>query len=427
MPGRIEVLGKHTDYAGGRSILCAVERGFVVVVAQRRDTVVRIVNAGGPHGGPEHTGASVEVDLASSTLHPATAPSTQHPGWYRYASTVVHRVARDFPNARRGADVSFASDLPPASGLSSSSALVVALFLAIDAANDLSRDATYRAGIPRCEALAQYLGAVENGRSFAPLETREAGSVAGVGTLGGSEDHTAILCCRAGVLSRYSFCPVRAEGVIPMPAGRTFVIAFSGVAAPKTASALPRYNELSLATLEIVRLWNDAARRNDATLADAVASATGGAEHIRSLVVAAQPIGFSVERLSDRLEQFLAESYDIIPRAADALQRGDLEAFGELVDASQSNAERLLGNQTPETMALAHVARQLGADAASAFGAGFGGSVWAMVRADSAEAFAGAWRDRYATDFASAEREAIFFTTGAHDGASEIAMEIASQ
>ena len=35
VPGRIEVLGKHTDYAGGRSLLCAVERGFCVTAVPR--------------------------------------------------------------------------------------------------------------------------------------------------------------------------------------------------------------------------------------------------------------------------------------------------------------------------------------------------------------------------------------------------------
>ena len=33
VPGRIEVLGKHTDYAGGRSLLCAAEQGFCLVAA----------------------------------------------------------------------------------------------------------------------------------------------------------------------------------------------------------------------------------------------------------------------------------------------------------------------------------------------------------------------------------------------------------
>ncbi|PHY02432.1 MAG: hypothetical protein CK530_06070 [Planctomycetaceae bacterium] len=33
VPGRIEVLGKHTDYCGGRSIVCAVEQGFRIQFA----------------------------------------------------------------------------------------------------------------------------------------------------------------------------------------------------------------------------------------------------------------------------------------------------------------------------------------------------------------------------------------------------------
>src|SRR5215469_1886275 len=44
VPGRIEVLGKHTDYAGGRSLLCAAERGFCVAAVPRKDNVVRITD-----------------------------------------------------------------------------------------------------------------------------------------------------------------------------------------------------------------------------------------------------------------------------------------------------------------------------------------------------------------------------------------------
>ena len=36
VPGRIEVLGKHTDYGGGRSLLTTVERGFHVLATPRR-------------------------------------------------------------------------------------------------------------------------------------------------------------------------------------------------------------------------------------------------------------------------------------------------------------------------------------------------------------------------------------------------------
>ena len=46
VPGRIEVLGKHTDYAGGRSLLCAVGRGFCVAASPRDDRVLRILDAG---------------------------------------------------------------------------------------------------------------------------------------------------------------------------------------------------------------------------------------------------------------------------------------------------------------------------------------------------------------------------------------------
>ncbi len=44
VPGRIEVLGKHTDYAGGRSLLCAAERGFCAVASPRDDATVRIAD-----------------------------------------------------------------------------------------------------------------------------------------------------------------------------------------------------------------------------------------------------------------------------------------------------------------------------------------------------------------------------------------------
>ena len=63
VPGRIEVLGKHTDYAGGQSLTCAVERGFAVSYSPRRDDRVRRppVDAGCP-------GLSVDGPGQPSTL-----------------------------------------------------------------------------------------------------------------------------------------------------------------------------------------------------------------------------------------------------------------------------------------------------------------------------------------------------------------------
>src|SRR5690625_7071098 len=99
--------------------------------------------------------------------------------------------------------------------------------------------------------------------------------------------------------------------------------------------------------------------------------------------------------LGGRLTQFLEESGRIIPAASEALEQEDLEGFGALVDQSQRGAETGLCNQVDETIALQRIARELGAHAASAFGAGFGGSVWALVPEQEAGAFAERWAAHY--------------------------------
>ena len=89
----------------------------------------------------------------------------------------------------------------------------------------------------------------------------------------------------------------------------------------------------------------------------------------------------------------------IVPGVGDAMRNRDWNALGRLVDRSQSLAESVLRNQVPETIHLARSARDQGAIAASAFGAGFGGAVWAMVARDNAEAFLSAWRTGYEQAF----------------------------
>jgi galactokinase len=327
---------------------------------------------------------------------------------------VVHRVALNVPEAKRGADITFASDLPVASGMSSSSALTIAVFLALDAVNELSRDARYAAAIDSPEALAAYLASVEMGEGFGELRGDR-----GVGTFGGSEDHTAILCCRDGFLSRYSFVPTRAEGVVAMPADRTFVVAFSGVAAEKTSRAMALYNELALATREILRLWNTASGCSDRSLGAALEGNAEAAPRIRQLLAEGAQ-GVNSRRLRDRFDQFELESHQIIPRASDALGAAKLTVFGDLVSSSQLAAEHLLGNQIPETRRIVRLARALGADAASAFGAGFGGSVWALVRLVAADAFSEEWRGAYTREFPDHSRRAEFFATRPSVGARSV-------
>ena len=121
-----------------------------------------------------------------------------------------------------------------------------------------------------------------------------------------------------------------------------------------------------------------------------------------------------------RFEHFFNESEEIVPSAGDALAAGDLPALGRLADLSQKLAEGFLGNQVPETVFLARAARELGAAAASAFGAGFGGSAWALVRRDEAERFLAEWAARYRGAFPLPAAGAAFFLSGAGPAAVEL-------
>jgi galactokinase len=96
---------------------------------------------------------------------------------------------------------------------------------------------------------------------------------------------------------------------------------------------------------------------------------------------------WSPAELERRLDHFLGEDARIVP-ALDAFARADAAALGPLSRTSQEQADRLLGNQVKKTVALARTARESGAFAACSFGAGFGGSVWALVDASRAEEFA---------------------------------------
>jgi galactokinase len=393
VPGRIEVLGKHTDYAGGRSLLCAAERGLCVVAMPRSDSLIRITDA----VSGQSTSFEFAVDL--------TIPSE---GWTIFPKTVARRMARNFGGKLSGAEIGFASDLPRAAGMSSSSALIVAVFTVLSAVNHVSQHQQYLANIRSREDLAGYLGCIENGQSFGSLAGDR-----GVGTFGGSEDHTAIFCARPRCLMLYSFCPVQFERDVELPSDCTFVIGVSGVRADKTGATREQYNRASRSAQAILSAWRSNTGVDTKTLAAASTSSADAPQRIRSILRNSQAEGFDSACLLHRFEQFYLESETIIPKAVDALRVADLVAFGKLVEQSQQAAEQLLGNQVPETIALAGTARSLGAYAASAFGAGFGGSVWALASCAEADAFSKAWKADYEARFPQAAGESQFFITAA--------------
>jgi galactokinase len=386
-PGRIEVLGKHVDYGGGRSIVIAVERGFCFVARPRDDDRLVVFEAS--------SGERVECRGA---VGQAAASS-----WANYVATVAGRVAGNFAGPLRGADVAFVSDLPIASGLSSSSALVVGLFLVLDGVNGLRERPEYRETVRSCEELGEYLGAVENGRTFKTLAGER-----GVGTLGGNQDQTAILCCEAGRLSRFAYMPARREGTLAVPGEVTFVVASSGVEAAKTGGAMERYNRASRLLARVLEVANADAARADPTLMAALSDGPDAIARVRAAVARQGDV-----TLGDRFEHFVSEVSEIVPGAWEAWRKGDWAGFGRIVDRSQEGAEVMLKNQVPETVHLARRARELGATAASAFGAGFGGSVWALVTREGAEEFRRRWRDDYSRHFPQHAARARFFGTTA--------------
>ncbi len=396
VPGRLEVFGKHTDYCGGHSLIATIPRGFVLVARPRTDQVVRLLDARRSEQ-VETGGTRSSTDIDSTAAIDVAAIS----GWRRYAHVAVRRLLRNFPGASLGADIVFASDLPSASGMSSSSALVVGTVNALAEIGGLHERPEWRENVRSAADAAGYFACFENGLAFGTL----AGD-SGVGTHGGSEDHVAIVCGAARLLSAWRFVPIQHVGEARLPDAWTFVIASSGVAAQKIGPAMEKYNSVARRAKLLLELWNRW-ETPQPSLSAALTSAPGAADRLRGLV---REHGAPGDDLLARLDQFVRED-DRVLDALDAVRAADAARLRELSTASQADAESMLGNQVPETVALARSARDLGAFASSAFGAGFGGSVWALVERDQAAAFADRWIASYRSQFPAREAATVFIAS----------------
>jgi galactokinase len=360
-----------------------------MVAAPRDDGIVSVVDA--------RWHDAVEIDPGDD--------ERPYRGWTNYAAVVSRRLARNFPGAPLGATIVMISDLPRAAGLSSSSALVVGLSLVLIERGGLETRPEWQAAIRTRLDLAGYLGAVENGLSFPGL----AGS-SGVGTHGGSEDHTAILTGRPNQVLAYSYLPVQHLGDAALPDDWCFAVMGSGVRADKAGSVRGPYNRASLATRALGSVWRLRVGGEAATLGEAVLDQPDAVAALERAVAAGDGHdGFDREALTRRLAHFVAEN-SRVSAAVRAFLSADAPAIGELAAASQRDADVLLDNQVPETRALAAAALESGAFAASSFGAGFGGSVWALVRSAEADDAAARWQAAYARQVPDAGETEAFVT-----------------
>ena len=386
VPGRIELFGKHVDYGGGPSLTCAVGLGITAEIESIDRPVIEVEDA--------TTGRRARVALRRDARTAGAHGGT-------YIAAVARRMARDFAPLRTGVRVRTRSDLPRSSGLSSSSAFVVLLTIAVAEANRLRTRRVWRDYLCSPLALAEYCGAIETGGPWGPFPGE-----AGVGTRGGAQDHVAICCNTAEMVGAFSYLPAGVVGRAAFPAHWSLVVGVSGVRATKTAGAQADYNRASDQVRDLLAAWNAATGRTDGSLR-AVLRSGPDAPAALDRVAATMP---DAAGALARVAQFRAETERIVPEALDAFARADAAHLGRLAVESQQRAELALRNQVPETSFLARSAMASGAHAASAFGAGFGGAVWAVVDTAEAEAVTARWRDAYAATFPQRAAKAAWVT-----------------
>lgn len=400
VPGRIEVLGKHTDYAGGRSLVAATEQGLLMVSCPRQDARIRMLDT---------------RRRQSIVLEANAAPAGATETWSLYPKRVVERLSQAVDRPLTGTDIAFESSLPTSAGLSSSSVLVVGTFMALQRSNRLDGEPAFRELLQSRLDLAAYLGAVESGRSFGPFQTGE-----GVGTRGGDQDHTAILCAGRNQMRQFRFLPTVQERTLIMPPGFVFGVAVSGVRARKTGLARDDYNRVSDLAARLEEILGSKQMDGPPTLGAIVRDSQHTIESFEASLEDSLVRPQERRDLYRRLHQFIRESEEIIPAAGEALAQGDLVTFGKRVDESMYLAIEFLENQIEETVRLASSARDLGAVAASGFGAGFGGAVWALVRRDGVEEFLERWSHDYLSEFPEHRKHAQFLKTVAGGPAAEL-------
>ena len=191
-------------------------------------------------------------------------PAVGH--WSNYPMTVARRLARNFGAARarrrhrllEHAAKGRRPEHVECPGDRRRSLVLVEV-------NELGARPAFRAAIADDLQLAGYPGRIENGRAFGALAGDH-----GVGTTGGSEDHTAILLSTADRLTCYRYFPVTRLRQVSLPDDYAFVVAASGIAADKTGTARGPYNRASAMVAELLERWRADDGRADETLSEAV-------------------------------------------------------------------------------------------------------------------------------------------------------------
>ena len=339
-PGRVNLIGEHTDYSLLPVLPVAIQKRLRVTAEATAGTAV------------EATSAQFSGDFRSDR--------TDNPPWSRYLEVVVALVEPT------GARMTIDGDLPVTGGLSSSSALTVGSLLALLRLNGTE---------PKPDDLVDLAVRAERA----------------TGVEGGAMDQTLVVHAVAGAALRIDFDPAAWRPVM-IPDHIDFVAGYSGAPAPKGGSARDAYNARVVGTRTAARLLGadpPVLGNVDAELDDAVAAIPDRAPPHPEAATLTQGRFEPTDPLPIRAwaRHVLTEARRV-EAAETALVAGDLETLGRLFDESHVSLADDFGVSTPGLDSVASAARHAGAAGARLTGAGFGGWAVAVCHVDRADAVA---------------------------------------
>ena len=361
-PGRVNLIGEHTDYNGGYVLPCAIHMGIQCAAARRSDNLLRFYSANFPEAGVIECRADAPVKGGH---------------WADYAKGVIQAFAQAGYTLECGADLAFQGNLPDGAGLSSSAALEVLTGTVLRELYGFavtSQQVALLGQTAEHEFIGVNCGIMDQ---FASAMGRR---------------HHAILL-DSGTLS-HDYLPIDGDAA-------SIVIINSGV---KHSLASSAYNERRRQCEEAL-----AALSAQKQLPGLCALTPAEFDDLRSCI--------PDEICARRARHAVYENARTL-RAAQALRAGDLSAFGVCMNDSHMSLRDDYEVSCPELDFLAETAWGLdGVYGARMTGGGFGGCTVNLVRRDAAEAFVVAMKARY-RQFCGREAEA--YVVEISDGAGRI-------
>ncbi|GAA3733623.1 galactokinase [Leifsonia bigeumensis] len=326
-PGRVNLIGEHTDYNDGFVLPFAIDRRTVVALTVRDDRMLRVASA--------HAGELVEIDLA--TLTPERLAPGRLGGWAAYPLGVawaLGQLGADL-GAVPGVDLYVDSDVSVGSGLSSSAALECSVALALAD--------TWRLGFDRL-TLAKAGRLAENTAVGAPT-----GIMDQVASLFGESGAGVFLDCRSLDIQQVDLGLADAALEVVVIVTETRHDLASGGYADRKASC-----ELAARTL--------------------------GLDSLRDLTIDALPRAKALldDTTFHRARHVVTENQRVLDTVRTLREQG-AGAIGDLLDASHRSMRDDFDISTPELDLAVETALANGAIGARMTGGGFGGAAIALV------------------------------------------------